>query len=252
MQLLRAWGCMLGTTHGRACRAYAGEGRRGEATAETSSAADGGAHPPPPANTQAYELPYLSDAGVSVSAIALAQTCGVFPMIIKGLLCVPSDMLHIRRPFVAGGLILSGTMFFFQSSFNPLARYGVYILCLMLRNTGAAISDGASDGLTIDADVDALSGTLSAWQGVGRMSGLIVSTLAGGAIAEQSFSALLVFLGVWMVLSAPVVALVREELTPSPLGVRATVACAWALNVLSCGLYARSVACAQQRAAAGE
>lgn len=160
-------------------------------------------------------------------------------MIIKGLLCVPSDVLRTRRPFVAFGLILSAIMFFSASSFSPSAQYGLYIVCLMLRNTGAAISDGASDGLTIDADVDALSGTLSAWQGVGRMSGLILSTLVGGAIASQSFAGLLIFLGAWMLLSSPVALIVKEELTPSPLAARIGAAWCRALNAVSCGWYDR-------------
>jgi hypothetical protein len=48
-----------------------------------------------------------------VAAIALAQTLGVVPMIIKGALCVPSDLLRIRKPFVAAGLLLSGFVFFY-------------------------------------------------------------------------------------------------------------------------------------------
>ena len=205
---------------------------------------------------EAYELPYLSYNCVTVANIALAQTLGVVPMIVKGALCVPSDVLRIRRPFVAAGLLLSGIVFFVQSSFNPLSGFAFYILCLILRNTGAAISDGASDGLTIDAGIDELSGTLSAWQGVGRMAGLIVSTAVGAQIAQRTFAGLLMFLGAWMLASAPVAALVKEELEPSPLGRRAIAWCAWVGNGLTGGRCSRASASAAgeerlEKAAAG-
>jgi hypothetical protein len=188
------------------------------------------------------ELPYLSYNCLTVANIALAQTLGVVPMIIKGALCVPSDMLRIRKPFVAAGLLLSGVVFFVQSSFNPLSGFAFYILCLILRNTGAAISDGASDGLTIDAGIDELSGTLSAWQGVGRMSGLIISTAVGAQIAQRTFAGLLMFLGAWMLASVPVAALVKEELEPSPLGRRAIAWCVWVADGLTWGQYSRTIA----------
>ena len=193
---------------------------------------------------EAYELPYLSSNCVTVANIALAQTLGVVPMIIKGALCVPSDVLRIRRPFVAAGLLLSGIVFFLQSTFNPLSGFALYILCLILRNTGAAISDGASDGLTIDAGIDELSGTLSAWQGVGRMAGLIVSTAVGAQIAQRTFAGLLMFLGAWMLASAPVAALVKEELEPSPLGRRTIAWCAWVAGGLTGGRCSRASASA--------
>ena len=205
---------------------------------------------------EAYELPYLSYNCVTVANIAVAQTLGVLPMILKGALCVPSDVLRLRRPFVAAGLLLSGAVFFVQSSFNPLSGFAFYVLCLILRNTGAAISDGAADGLTIDAGIDELSGTLSAWQGVGRMAGLIVSTAVGAQIAQRTFAGLLMFLGAWMLASAPVAALVKEELEPSPLGRRAVAWCVWVADGLTGGRYSRASAAAAseervEKAAAG-
>jgi hypothetical protein len=118
-----------------------------------------------------------------------------------------------------------------------------------MRNTGAAISDGASDGLTIDAGIDELSGTLSAWQGVGRMSGLIVSTAVGAQIAQKTFAGLLMFLGAWMLASAPVAALVKEELEPSPQGRRAILACTRMLDCVTAGRY---MAALKRRATAAE
>ena len=205
---------------------------------------------------EAYELPYLSYNCVTVANIAIAQTLGVLPMIIKGALCVPSDVLRIRKPFVAAGLVLSGVVFFAQSTFSPLSGFAFYVLCLILRNTGAAIADGASDALTIDAGIDELSGTLSAWQGVGRMAGLIVSTAVGAQIAQRTFAGLFMFLGAWMLASAPVAAMVKEELEPSPLGRRAIAWCTLVADGLTGGRYSRVIALAMsgeraEKAAAG-
>ena len=54
---------------------------------------------------------------------------------------------------------------------------------LILRNVGAALSDSATDGLAIDADVESVSGSISAWQGAGRMLGLIFATQVRAAEA---------------------------------------------------------------------
>lgn len=189
---------------------------------------------------EAYELSYLSAYDVSVANIALAQTLGVLPMFVKGILSLPSDLARVRRIFIALGLILSGSMFIIKVTFNPNQSFWAYCLCLMLRNTGAAISDGAADGLIIDADVEALSGTISAWQGVGRMAGLILSTILGAVIIGEpatyaGFSGCLIFLGAWMLLSAPVAGIVKEELVPSPFGSRLVAACAYVSRILTLG-----------------
>ena len=106
----------------------------------------------------------------------------------------------------------------------------------MLRNTGAGVSDCAGDGLIIDADVEPLSGTISAYQGIGRMGGLIMSTIIGQQLADRfGFEAVLIELGFWMLLTAPVAAIVREELEASPLGRRVNAAIKRAADTLSCG-----------------
>jgi hypothetical protein len=195
---------------------------------------------------EAYELSYLSAVGVSVSSIALAQSLGVVPMMVKSALALPSDVLRLRAPFIAIGLALSGAMFLLKVTFNPAEKLWAYVLLLILRNAGAAVSDAAADGLAIDADVEALSGTLSAWQGVGRMAGLMASTAVGGALADGSagFLGVLLFLGAWMLASVPVAGMIKEELAPSPAGARAVAAATRVGRAVTCGLWPRKAAAA--------
>jgi len=194
---------------------------------------------------EALELLYLTAHGTSLSTVALAQTLGVLPMAVKGFLSLPSDALRLRRPFIVAGLLLSGVCFVLKTTFQPSTSFWAYCLLLVLRNTGAAIADSAGDGLLIDADVEELSGTISAYQGVGRMAGLITSSLLGGYIARSgslaSFDDSLVFLGGWLLVSSPVAWIVREELTPSTAGydVLRLLATAWTL--LTCGLGSLAV-----------
>ena len=187
---------------------------------------------------EAIELLYLSSYKVDVAYIALAQTLGVLPMAIKSILSIPSDITRLRKPFIFFGLLLSGSMFIIKTTFNPNSSFWAYCLCLMLRNTGAAISDGAVDGLTIDADVDALSGTISAWQGVGRMLGLIISTSVTGQLAASNtafgYNNVLIFLGIWMFISLPVAFMVKEELSPSKLGLRLIKGYTYIFNIITC------------------
>lgn len=176
---------------------------------------------------EAYEMLYLTRCGCSIGTIAIAQTLSFLPMAFKSLLSVPSDLTRLRRPFVFGGLVLSACCFFMQLIENAASTRGfvLYVFFIMLRNTGAGISDCAGDGLIIDADVEPLSGTISAYQGIGRMAGLIVSTIIGQQLADRfGFEAVLVELGFWMLLTAPVAAIVREELEASPLGRRVNAA----------------------------
>jgi len=181
---------------------------------------------------------YLTRCGRSIGEIAIAQTLSFLPMAFKSLLSVPSDLTRLRRPFVFGGLVLSASCFFFQLIESAASTKGfiLYIFFIMLRNAGAGISDCAGDGLIIDADVEPLSGTISAYQGIGRMSGLILSTIIGQQIADRfGFEAVLVELGFWMMLTAPVAAIVREELEPSPLGQSMNAAIGRVTGVLTCG-----------------
>lgn len=188
---------------------------------------------------EAIELLYLSSYKVDVSSIALAQTLGVLPMAIKSILSIPSDITRLRKPFIAFGLVLAGSMFIIKTTFNTNTSFWAYCLCLMLRNTGAAISDGAVDGLTIDADVDALSGTISAWQGVGRMLGLMISTSVTGQLASDNtnsaYNNVLTFLGIWMLASFPVAFIVKEELAPTVLGNKLIRGYNVVMNIITCG-----------------
>ena len=187
---------------------------------------------------EAYEMLYLTRCGCSIGTIAIAQTLSFLPMAFKSLLSVPSDLTRLRRPFVFGGLVLSACCFFMQLIENAASTRGfvLYVFFIMLRNTGAGISDCAGDGLIIDADVEPLSGTISAYQGIGRMAGLIVSTIIGQQLADRfGFEAVLVELGFWMLLTAPVAAIVREELEASPLGRRVNAAIKRVADALTCG-----------------
>lgn len=173
---------------------------------------------------EALELLYLQRYGNSITNVAIAQTLGVLPMILKPVMAYPTDATRTRRPFVTFGLILSGVSFVLKTLFAPTPEtfFWAYCLLLLFRNAGASISDAAQDGLLIDANVDELSGTISGWQGVGRMGGLILSIIVAGEIAAPdtpaAFNGALVFLGAWCILSSPVSLLVVEELTPSPAG----------------------------------
>lgn len=192
---------------------------------------------------EAYEISYLDEYHLSTAQIATAQTLAILPMIFKGFIGTPSDVLRLRKPFVFLGLVISGLMFMSKAAIDANKYFGLYCILLTLRNVGAAIGDGAGDGLAIDADIEALSGTLSAWQGVGRMAGLIVSTGIGAAIAGdgtyEGFTNLLYFLGAWMILSAPVAFLVEEELQPSPSGVKLLKFIDRAVFFLTCGVSAK-------------
>jgi hypothetical protein len=181
---------------------------------------------------------YLTRCGRSIGEIAIAQTLSFLPMAFKSLLSVPSDLTRLRRPFVFCGLVLSASCFFFQLIESAASTRGfiLYIFFIMLRNAGAGVSDCAGDGLIIDADVEPLSGTISAYQGIGRMSGLILSTIIGQQIADRfGFESVLVELGFWMMLTAPVAGIVREELEPSPLGQSVNAAIGRVTGVLTCG-----------------
>ena len=45
---------------------------------------------------------------------------------------------------------------------------------MIVRNIGIAIADTAQEGMSVDCNLDEMSGAMQAWIGVGRMSGMIM------------------------------------------------------------------------------
>jgi hypothetical protein len=82
---------------------------------------------------------------------------------------------------------------------------------MMTRNGAVALADGATEGLSVDANVEEISGKLQAWMMVGRMIGMMVGSAAGGPIAAQSYQNCMLFLGFSMIAFIPINFVIKEE-----------------------------------------
>lgn len=165
-----------------------------------------------------YEPSYLVANDLPFTLIALSQSIAFLPWACKFLFSYASDRWSLfgwghRRPYCFIGLIGSGACFLILSTFRPRGGlFPLYVFLMVMRNCFIATSDGATEGLSVDANIEELSGSLQAWSMGGRMLGMAVGSAVGGPITEHAgYWACLIFLGVAMLSFAPINFFIREE-----------------------------------------
>lgn len=165
---------------------------------------------------QAFELTYLEKYGVDLGRVAITQTLAIVPWCFKVYISMPSDIMRMRLPFMALGLLISGGMFLVITRMDPNEAFWGYTAAMMARNVGVALADGATEGFSVDCKLDEISGSMQAWMQVGRMTGMILGASVGGLFAERDYYDLLIFLGTAIVCFIPANFLVNEETDPIP------------------------------------
>ncbi len=172
--------------------------------------------PPPPTFAQAFELTYLEAYGVDLDLIGATQTLAIVPWCFKMYISLPSDILRMRLPFMALGCLITGCMFLVITRLDPNEAFWGYTAAMMIRNVGVALSDGATEGFSVDCKLDEISGTMQAWMQVGRMLGMIIGAVIGGFFVVKDYNDLLIFLGTSIVCFICANFLVVEETDPLP------------------------------------
>jgi MFS family permease len=153
---------------------------------------------------------------MDVTSIGIAQALSLIPSCLKFILAMPSDKLRLRRPFIVLGLIISSGSFFSMTAFNPTTYFALYCFIMIMRNVGAGFADGASEGLSVDCNLQEKSGLLSSAMQIGRMSGLIGGAALGGFLVSINWTAVLIFMGVTVLAIIPIVLFMKEELSRNP------------------------------------
>lgn len=153
---------------------------------------------------------------MGLERVAITQTLAIVPWCFKVYISMPSDIMRMRLPFMALGLLISGGMFLVITRLDPNEAFWGYTAAMMVRNVGVALADGATEGFSVDCKLDEISGTMQAWMQVGRMTGMILGAAVGGLFAERDYYDLLIFLGTSILVFIPANFLVNEESDPLP------------------------------------
>jgi len=140
---------------------------------------------------EAIETPYLKRAGLELGYIGIMQSIDFLPWCVKFLFAIPTDSYDFmgyghRRPYVVMGLTLATGAFLVLGFMDPATGAGVlYMTCMIFRNIGIAVSDCAVNGLSVDAQVDSESGTLSGWMSLGRTIGTVACCCVAGIVSRE-------------------------------------------------------------------
>ncbi len=161
-----------------------------------------------------FEQPWLRSRGLSLSDISASKSVAIIPWSVKLLFAIPCDMVGRRLPFATAGMIIGASLLITLTAFDPgesPAAYSGYVGTVFARNFGIAISDVAVDGMSVDSGLEHMSGTVQGVMSAGRVIGTLLGSAIGAPIAAQSYSGVIIFLGVVILLLVPVTFMVKEE-----------------------------------------
>jgi MFS family permease len=162
---------------------------------------------------EGFEPSYLDANDLSMTMLSVSQGVAFLPWALKAGPSMLSDKFpNRRRIFCAFGLLVSGICFLILTLFSPANTFfPLYVTIMCIRNVAIALADGATEGLSVDAQIDEISGSLQSWMMVGRMSGMMFGSVVGGYLAAISYQTCMIFLGFSMMAFMPINLFIKEE-----------------------------------------
>lgn len=159
--------------------------------------------------TTNFFKPYLDSFGIDPDRIALLSSLLLLPFIVKIVYGVLSDRVNLfgrghRLPYIVLAVILAGIGIFVAGTLDPVSRYGLLAVMILLASFSVALFDTTADALAVEITPIEEQGTIQSIMTSGRAIGIVIMSLVIGLVAS-TFGYLWVFMIIAGLLLVPLV-----------------------------------------------
>lgn len=164
-----------------------------------------------------FQKPFLSEKGVSLSALGLFTSLLLVPFILKVGLGFVSDRFPLgkygaRKPYMILSLTLFAACFFGLATIDPGRDFLAFAVVMWLASFGLAWFDCCADGWAVDVCEDHEQSAVQAAMIAGKSLGLVLMSAIFGYIAFRfGFALIFTIIGGLALLVVAVVALVPHR-----------------------------------------